>query len=205
MSTGRYQVLEKYLPDGSYEIIEPYLEHYNPQITITRGRHSKTGDYRPPMRVSFHRISINYNLGKYSFLLTLIHELAHLIVWEKYGRKATPHGKHWKMELGRLLELFLFLNIFPEEINNVLFQKKDNMPASFSGDRMLVKALQIAEGGTQQTLVEDLPENTLFVFRNGRKFKKLNKMRTRYRCLCLENKKYYLFSPHAPVEPVSDL
>jgi SprT protein len=203
MTTGRYQGLSKYLPDGAYEVVEPYLEHYEPRIKITRGRHSKTGDYRPPIISKYHRISINHNLGKYTFLLTLIHELAHLVVWERYGRKVQPHGKEWKAELCHLLDVFIPLNIFPEGITVVLKEKKHKMPASFSADPLLVKALQRSEGVAHQTYVEDLPENALFSFRNGRRFKKLNKMRTRYRCLCLDNKKYYLFSPHAPVEPIT--
>ena len=41
-----------------------------------------------------HRISVNGNLNKYSFLITLIHELAHLLTFTQYKNRVDPHGRN---------------------------------------------------------------------------------------------------------------
>ena len=40
---------------------------------------------------------MNNNLNKYSFLITITHEIAHMMIWEKHQNKVDPHGEEWKM------------------------------------------------------------------------------------------------------------
>jgi predicted SprT family Zn-dependent metalloprotease len=42
-----------------------------------------------------HEITVNSNLNKYKFLITLIHEISHLVAFEKFGRNIKPHGNEW--------------------------------------------------------------------------------------------------------------
>ena len=79
--------LQSYLPEGSFEDVHYYLQHYKVHLTITRQRQSILGDYRHAYEGKAHRISINGNLNKYNFLITLLHELAHLFTYERYGHR----------------------------------------------------------------------------------------------------------------------
>ena len=79
--------LRSYLPEGSFEDVNHYLVHYKVHLTVTRQRQTVLGDYRHAHDGKTHRISINGNLNKYSFLITLLHELAHLFTYERYGHR----------------------------------------------------------------------------------------------------------------------
>src|SRR5437868_12893848 len=88
--------LESFLPEGTADDVIRFLQLYKVHLTITRERQSVLGDYRNKHFGRNHRISVNGNLNKYSFLITLLHELAHLVAFEKYGGRIQPHGKEWK-------------------------------------------------------------------------------------------------------------
>src|SRR4051794_33119130 len=87
--------LAAYLPKGSFENVVHYLHHYKVHLTVTKERRSVLGDYRNAVSGKNHRITVNGNLNKYAFLVTLLHELAHLLTHEKYGHRAAAHGKEW--------------------------------------------------------------------------------------------------------------
>ena len=78
------QALSAYLPDGSFEPVVSYLHQYKVHLTVTKQRKSVLGDYRHAGWGGNHRISINGNLNKFEFLITLLHELAHLLTYEQY-------------------------------------------------------------------------------------------------------------------------
>jgi hypothetical protein len=125
-----------------------------------------------------------------------------MLVWEEYGKRAAPHGKEWKEQFGHLLSSLLEKNVFPHEISAKLESEKYKMKASSFSDHRLTRLLAISDDNHHVTLIEDLPENTCFRFRNGRVYRKLEKMKKRYRCLCLNDRKQYIFSPSSPVEPL---
>ena len=81
------QALAGFLPDKSFEQVLAYLHEYRVHLTITKQRKSVLGDYRHPGRGANHRISINGNLNKYEFLITFLHELAHLLTFEKFSNR----------------------------------------------------------------------------------------------------------------------
>src|SRR5919107_445470 len=88
--------LQDFLPEGTYEPVLEYLHHYRVHLTVAKERKSILGDYRHRTKHESHRISVNGNLNKYSFLITLLHELAHLVTFQKHGNKVQSHGKEWK-------------------------------------------------------------------------------------------------------------
>src|SRR6478735_9687490 len=91
--------LDQFLPEGAYEQIAPFFQTHTIHLNVTHDRKSVLGDYRHPVPdVPYHRISINATLNPYSFLITLLHELAHLTTTVAYGLKASPHGSEWKSE-----------------------------------------------------------------------------------------------------------
>ncbi|MEO7767361.1 MAG: SprT-like domain-containing protein, partial [Ferruginibacter sp.] len=99
--------LKQYLPVGSFDEVSQYLQQYQVQLTITRERKSVLGDYRNSFADKNHRISVNGNLNPYAFLITLLHELAHLFTYERFGNKVMAHGQEWKNEYSKVLARFL--------------------------------------------------------------------------------------------------
>src|ERR671921_814126 len=89
--------LEDFIPEGSAPFVFEYLKKYKVHLTITRGRKSVLGDYRHAIGNKNHRISVNGNLNRYAFLITLIHELAHLVTFMKFGNEVSSHGREWKL------------------------------------------------------------------------------------------------------------
>ena len=100
-------ILQTYLPPGTYEPVMQYLHQYQVHLTVAKERKSILGDYRHRTHGKTHRISVNGNLNVYSFLITLLHELAHLITFEQFGNKVQSHGKEWKYIFGQLLDQFI--------------------------------------------------------------------------------------------------
>ena len=95
------QALSGYLPEGSFEKVVQYLHHYKVHLTITRQRKSVLGDYRHAGGWGRnHQISINGNLNKFEFLITLLHELAHLLTFELHKNKVE---NKFEYELNRFL------------------------------------------------------------------------------------------------------
>ena len=85
--------LQDYLPPGTYEAVLDYLRQFRVHLTVARERKSILGDYRHRTHQDNHRISVNGNLNPYSFLITLLHELAHLLTFEQFGNNVLSHGK----------------------------------------------------------------------------------------------------------------
>src|ERR1700742_4582889 len=89
--------LEQFLPNGTFEKVAPFFKTHTIHLTVTHERKSVWGDYRSPSPdCPVHRISINANLNQYSFLITLLHELAHLLTYVHFKNEHAPHGKEWK-------------------------------------------------------------------------------------------------------------
>ncbi|MCF8235358.1 MAG: SprT-like domain-containing protein [Bacteroidales bacterium] len=195
------EILAKYLPEQTVDLVYNWIKEYRIGFRITRDRHSKQGDFRSRTSRKPHRITVNHNLNKYAFLLTFVHELAHLIVWEKYRNRARPHGTEWKHTFRELMLPLLGKGVFPDDVEKVIARYLINAKASSGADKNLASILRKYDN-QQQTLLEDLPINAMFRIYNGKTFKKIEKLRTRYRCLCLENKKMYYVHGMAPVAPI---
>lgn len=198
------QQLDHFLPPGAFQKVAIYLQRYNVHLTITRERRSLLGDYRHAHRDAQHRISVNGNLNSFAFLITLIHELAHLLCYERYGHRVSAHGKEWKVLYRMLLEDFLGVGIFPNDVESALIRSIDNLPASSCADEPLMRVLRNHDQPEDKSpLVEELPEGTLFAIAGGRVFKKGKKLRKRYQCREIATGKLYLFSGLYEVELAS--
>lgn len=198
-------ILIKYLPENSLNLIFEWIRQYRIHLRITRTRQSKLGDFRAAHNGSPHRISINNNLNKYAFLITLVHEIAHLVVYEKYGNRAKPHGKEWKLVYRNLMNPFILNKVFPDDLEHIIFQYLQNAAASSNTNVLLARVLKKYDSEeTPGQYIEELQENCIFKLSNGKIFKKLEKRRKRFKCLNIENGKYYLFDPLARVIPIND-
>lgn len=188
--------LQQYLPPSTFEAVLHYLQLYKVHLTVARERKSILGDYRHRHGTQTHRISVNGNLNPYAFLVTLLHELAHLLTFEKWGNRVAAHGREWKTVFGQLLAQFIQQGVFPDDIKNVLLQTLHNPAASSCADEALLRILKKYDEKKSATLfVEDVPAGSLFKTPDGRVFQKGERIRKRFRCLEAATSRLYLFSP----------
>ena len=188
--------LNSFLPQGSFEEVARYLHQYKVHLTITRERQTILGNYRNKVVDKNHRISVNGNLNKYSFLITLLHELAHLLAHEKHGNRIQAHGKQWKEEYGKILSEFIPKKIFPADIEKSLLVSLHNPAATTCAEPHLTRTLKKYDVKKEgYYFVEELPAGSLFKVNNGAVFKKGERIRKRFRCVEVATKKVYLFSP----------
>lgn len=198
-------VLKPFIPETALEVVSQWMATHPLQIRISQVRTTKLGDYRPPSaQQKFHKISVNRNLNKYAFLITFTHEYAHLLCWHKYKNRVKPHGNEWKHIYKTLLFTLLESKIFPREIEFELTKIiVGNVYASSTAEKELSKTLfgfNTDQGAC--LLLEELAEETLFKLNTGKVFRKGSKVRTRYKCFCVSNKRWYYVSPIARVVPI---
>ena len=194
-------ILLKYIPEKAVDEILNWMKTSNVQLNIKRSRNSKLGDYRPPQKVNYHKISVNHDLNKHQFLLTLVHEFAHLKNWEQYGNKVKPHGIEWKNSFRLMMKPFLKTTVFPEDLLFAIIKYLRNPSSSTSNTELLIVMRKYDDSQDFLTL-EDLPQDAVFKIDNGFIFKKVEKLRKRYKCLRLDNKRMYLVSPMVKVVPI---
>lgn len=192
--------LGQYMPEAAAPIISAWINDTGCQFRIARRRKTKLGDYTAPFKGAPHKISINHDLNPYAFLITTIHEFAHLQTWQRYKNRVKPHGTEWKQYYKELMAPFLQLEIFPPDIQQAISQYMDNPAASSCTDLDLYRTLRKYDKSTTalQT-VESIPANSIFALDNGRTFQKLEKLRKRYKCKELSTARIYLFHPVAEV------
>jgi SprT protein len=187
--------LAAYLPEGALTPVLHYLSVYKIHLTITKARNTILGDYRHSLGDSHHRISVNGNLNKYAFLITLLHELAHLVTFDQYRNRVAPHGKEWKLNYSKLLVDFIRLEIFPEDIKYALKTSINNPAASSCADETLMRVLRKYDVGNQHyILIEQVLEGALFLLKDGRVFRRGEKLRKRYKGVDVKTGQTYLFN-----------
>ena len=190
------QTLQDFIPQGSYDAVVHYLHEYKVHLTITRERKSILGDYRHAIGSKNHRISVNGTLNPFAFLITLIHELAHLVTFIKFGNEVSAHGKEWKKLYAELMSKFLYATIFPPDIQKALERSLHNLPASSCADEKLMRVLKkYDEHKDGLLLVEQVPEGAVFSIEGGSLFRKGKQLRKRFQCVEIKTGKLYLFSP----------
>lgn len=196
------QLLAQYLPKEAAPIICRWIDYFQCEFTISRSRTTKLGDYRHPFAGKGHKISVNNNLNQFAFLVTTVHEFAHLLTWNEYKNSVRPHGDEWKYNFKRMMEPFYAINIFPEDINNAIKAYVNNPSASSCSDLNLARTLKKYDHINKSIItVESLPIGTVFKLNDGRFFQKGERLRKRYKCICLDNKRMYLFNPLAEISP----
>lgn len=187
-------------------MIDHHLQESKVVLTITRPRSTKYGDYRPPRpgQAYPHRISVNGNLNPYAFLLTLVHEIAHLYTHKAYERRAKPHGLEWKSYFRQLLQPFLNQGVFPHNVEVALLKSINNLSATSCTDPALHLALQSHNAVPDKgVLITELSQGDQFWY-NNRVFRMEGQLRKRYKCTELATNRPYLFSPIALITPYHD-
>lgn len=194
----------RYVPQGTALELARMVEQYRFHLTITKPRNSKLGDYRAPFGKDGHRISVNGSLNPYAFLITFIHEVAHLLVWEKYKDKVNPHGSEWKQMFSAAMHPFLRPDVFPPDVLRELSRHMRDPAASTVQDHALMRALHNHDKKEDSLVAVDrLPLGAVFLL-NDRQFRKGERLRKRHRCTELSTGRHYLISGIAMVLPVAD-
>jgi SprT protein len=189
------QSLDDYLPNGAYPYVAEYLHEFGIHLTITKERATILGDYRPAYDHRAHRISVNGNLNPYAFLITLLHEMAHLLVFEQYGLKVQSHGAEWQQRYGQLLAVFIEKKLFPADIEKELLRTIRKPSASSCGEEELMRVLQQYDpSASGRVRVEELLPGQHFQTPDGRIFIKKEKLRKRHKAVELSGGMVYLFS-----------
>lgn len=196
---NKTEVLAQYMPPAAAPIIAKWIDYFNCEFKISKNRTTKLGDYRHPFKGSGHKISVNNDLNPYSFLVTTVHEFAHLLTWNEHKNKVKPHGTEWKTNFKKMMNPFFEISVFPPEIHQTIVNYLNNPAASSCTDLSLARALKKYDTHLHTTRVEDLQMGVVFVLKDGRKFVKGERLRKRFRCECLDNGKIYLFNPLAEV------
>ena len=193
------QVLEKYIPKASVIPVFELIKANNVHLKIVNERVTRHGDYRK-MPTGQHQITVNANLNAYRFLITLVHEIAHLVAFQKYGRTIKPHGVEWKRTFQQLMLPFIRPEVFPNQLLPLLANHFKNPRASSDTDANLSIALKQFDPPNDKNYIFEIPFGAHFRLYNGKIFKRGNKRVKRYECLEVATGRVYLFNPNAEVE-----
>ena len=194
-----YSLLEKHLPP----VAIPYcfqLWQRNPfDFSVRKKRISKVGDFTShPGKVP--RITINYDSHPYLFLLTYVHEVAHLLVHHNYGWKHEAHGEVWKSTFRELMTPLMNEDVFPPSLLMVLKRHMADPKASSFSDTELTQALRNHDEKQKSViLLSEIPEGSIFGL-HGRWFKKGKLKRTRVLCHEIKTRRNFLVAADSPVE-----
>ncbi len=193
--------LQHYLPDNTASFVLPLLIKHKVKLILTRERISKLGDYRHPHEQKGHTITLNVTLGPYQFLITLVHELAHLLVWEEHQNKVAPHGQEWKKCFGNLMIDLAKIDTLPLAFRQALLKSAKNPAASSRSDKFLLPILRQLEPEdnrqSDEVLLNELNPGNQFIFRELI-YTYIEKRRTRMVCK-RQDGKLFLINRYANV------
>jgi hypothetical protein len=194
-------IISKYVPPPSLDYCIALWDKYRFGFKVTRNRRSKLGDYRFHRIKKQHIVTVNGSMNPYGFLITYIHEIAHLAHYELKGNNSPPHGKIWKNLFIELMEPVMIPEIFPEDLLYRLKKHMKNPKASSYSDIHLARAIKKYDNDkTEEGIpLEDIKIGEFFMLHN-KTFEKVEKKRTRSLCLDIRSGKRYLISEIAIVK-----
>lgn len=197
-------ILAKYIPESCVERIAHWIVDFDFKLKIKKERSSKLGDYTPPHNGLNHTITINFNLNRYAFLITLVHEVAHLVTFNEFRNTVAPHGAEWKENFRRLMQPMLDTEVFPPDVLYALRKYLQNPAAASCTDASLLRTLKLYDDNAHEIVfLEYLPYKTHFIYNDNRIFEKGERVRKRFRCKELSTGNIYLFNPLTEVEAIS--
>lgn len=192
--------MERYVPQKSTAYVVELLVLYKIQLRLTKPRKSKYGDYRAPHRSNpTHRITVNKDLNPFNFLITFLHETAHLVAFLNFGHRIEAHGKEWKSEFRELLKPVAHEDIFPPDILSALNSYMNNPSATSCSDSVLSKVL-IKYDSDNKMILDEIESGQMFKIDSGQIFIKGKKLRTRYLCKEIPSGREYFVPAISKIE-----
>ncbi len=192
-------ILLKYIPERAVSPVLQLLESAEVHLKIVNNRVTKHGDYRRYANGQ-HQITVNASLNPYQFLITLIHEIAHLQAFKTYGKSIKPHGQEWKYTFQQLMLPFINPAVFPSKLLPHIAAHFKNPRASSDTDAQLSVLLKQYDDANNKNYIFELPLGSVFRIHNGKLFQKGPQRIKRFECTALDSGKVYIFQPNAEVE-----
>jgi len=190
-----------YIPLSAQPYCKTLRAQYDFKFILKRSRLTKLGDFRVNRASGEYSVSVNRDLNPYQFLITFIHELAHLKVAEDHPRSAKSHGQEWKMAFKELLHPVLTETVFPEPLYSVLKKHMLNPKAAAGSDPKLWNALKEFDDEKESCQLNSLEDGSSFIFRK-KQFTRVRKRRTRILCKEVTSRRLYLIPGIADVEVI---
>ena len=197
------ETLSKYIPEHAVKPVFEIIVANQVHLKIVNERVTRHGDYRKGLSGK-HEITVNASLNKYRFLITLIHEISHLVAFEKFGRNIKPHGNEWKYSFQIMMVPFIRPEIFPSNLLPLLARHFKNPTASSDTDATLALALKQYDEQNDKNYIFEIPYGCVFRIPNGKIFKKIALRVKRYECIEVNSGRIYLFNPNAEVEVLTN-
>lgn len=197
--------IRSYFPPETFGAAEACFREHRFSLRISKPRKNKLGSFRPSANGGNPLITVNADLGQYMFFLVFMHEIAHLIVYRQYSRNVSSHGIEWKNTYRKLISPLMDDNILPAELIAGLRKYFVRVPATFIRQTELLRVINRLDGKSHINLLSEMPYNSVFALPGGKRFLKLETRRTRCRCLCLDNKRYYDVACNAQIIPLGDM
>ena len=194
-------VFKRFVPEHSVNYCVQLYESLNFEFKIKRARKTKFGDYRFDRLGDHHVITINNDLNPYAFLITYLHEVAHLITYQQHRHSVNPHGPEWKNNFKKVARPVLKPEIFPSEIINQVARYLSNPKASSCSDPLLYQLLKNYDKPNGLVFLKNLKPGDQFYFHDHH-YQYLEKRRTRIVCMHLTKGKKYLINQIAEVQPI---
>ncbi|UOE38341.1 SprT-like domain-containing protein [Chryseobacterium oryzae] len=189
------QSLQNYLPENTFPYLKNWFSNHYIHIKITKNRESKLGDYRK-LRDNSHEISLNSTLPPQLFFFVLTHELAHLLAFEKYGRKIAPHGAEWKHTFRNML--LESIEVYEDNLKPIIINFSRSPKANFMASPDLVKYFEIRNQDDGSEYIHALKNGDQFIYRNE-KYVLQSLIKKNYLCMHLASGRKYSFKPLARV------
>ncbi len=193
------EVFQQFVPESAVDYCVELYEQFGFDFKVKKARKSKLGDYRYDLRTGRHTITINNDLNPYAFLITYLHEAAHLTTNKKFGLNVQPHGSEWKQNFREIATPVINEKVFPRDLLTTLHQYFRNPKAASCSDPALHQMLRSYDTPhPDKILLKEVENGAQFLF-NKRIFKRMEKKRTRFLCEEVASKKRYLIPEIAEV------
>ena len=198
-----HQVFEKFVPKAAVDYCNKLYETMAFEFKVTKSRRTKLGDFRFRPDKKKSTITVNNDLNPYAFLVTYLHEVAHLMTFQKFGNRVSPHGNEWKQEFISISEPMLTKEVFPPPVLNSLANYFKRPKAGSCSDPELYNALRQFDITGKAVSLQEISNRQPFVF-HDKTFIRLEKKRTRWVCEEIKTKRKYLIAGIAEVELLED-
>jgi len=189
------------IPPAAQAYCQEISTLYKFKFILKKSRLTKLGDFKIDRASGQYSVSVNKDLPPYQFLITFIHELAHLKVAEDHPRSVKSHGAEWKNAFKVLLQPVLTKKVFPDQLYRVLKKHMLNPKAAAGSDPKLWNALKVYDNSEKSQQLISVLDGASFNFRN-KQFTKIKKRRTRILCKAQGTNRLYLIPGIASVEPL---
>jgi hypothetical protein len=191
-------ILIQHVPAEAVNYCTTLWQEFPFNFKLRKSRLSKVGDFTCRSGQS-PQITVNRDLHPFLFLMTYVHEVAHLRVHRALGFKAEAHGEEWKSTFQTLMAPMLISEIFPEPLLTGLKRHMVSPKASSFSDTELTQMFRsLNEREKSAVLLSQIPEGSIFHL-HGRWFKKGKLKRTRVLCREVKTKRQYLVPIDIPV------